>query len=472
MSNESTTSKPFKPYKVSKGKMLSYGMAPFIANMTVASYNLLLFYYYEVELGLSIALVGLSYVIYAIWNMLNDPLVGFLTDKPMRWSRKYGLRTPWIIVGGILMIISYYFLYAVPDVGDVKSNPWPLFWYMVFITCLFDTFFSIFQIHFIAGFGNTFRSKDDRRKGSMIMGLFAVCSAMFIRIVIIANVIVFGDPSSFVRAALLTGVISFIALILLLPGIHENETVKKRYFQIYEFLELQKMPYFKLLKLAFKQKGYVTFIIAITLVQCARILRIASELYMIKDVLNLDMTVIALLAFFFIICLVPSMIVSSYIVKKIGHANLWTIGLILLVFVYLSALWVTTLTHLIILYAFYGVASGAQSSVAYAMIADTNDEVVNAAGRHVEGTLGGVRTFFVRLAYIATGAIIAGVHLTTGYIPGASTQTPLALMGIRMHYGGVPALFVGIAAILMIKFYDIKGEKREQLMASLKAKRL
>ncbi|MHA1468074.1 MAG: MFS transporter, partial [Promethearchaeota archaeon] len=332
--------------------------------------------------------------------------------------------------------------------------------------------FSIFSIHFIGGFGNTFRSKDDRRKGSMIMGLFAVCSAIFIRVVIIANVVVFGDPSSFVRAALLTVVISFIALILLLPGIHENETVKKRYFQIYEFLELQKMPYFKLLKLAFKQKGYVTFTIAITLVQCARILRIASELYMIKDVLNLDMTVIALLAFFFIICLVPSMIVSSYIVKKIGHANLWTIGLILLVFVYLSALWVTTLTHLIILYAFYGVASGAQSSVAYAMIADTNDEVVNAAGRHVEGTLGGVRTFFVRVAYIATGAIIAGVHLTTGYIPGASTQTPLALMGIRMHYGGVPALFVGIAAILMIKFYDIKGEKREQLMASLKAKRL
>jgi len=472
MSNESTTAKPFKPDKVSKGKILSYGMAPFISNMTVASYNMLVFYYYEVELGLSIALVGLSYVIYAIWNMLNDPLIGFLTDKPMRWSRKYGLRTPWIIVGGILVIISYYFLYAVPDVGDVKSNPWPLFWYMVFITCLFDTFFSIFQIHFSAGFGNIFRSKDDRRKGSMIIGLFAVCSGMFIRIVIIANVVVFGDPSSFVRAALLTGVVSFIALILLLPGIHESETVKQRYFQIYEFLELQKMPYFKLLKLAFKQKGYVAFTIALTLHQCARLLRIASELYMIKDVLNLDMTAIALLSFIFLICFIPSMILSSFIVKKIGHANLWIICLILLVFFYISALWITTLTQLIILYVLYGVVIGAQSSVMYAMIADTNDQVVSAAERHVEGTLGGIRTFFTRMAYIVTGAIIAGIHLATGYIPGASTQTPLALMGVRMHYGGVPALFVGIAAILMFKFYDIKGEKREQLMASLKAKRL
>ena len=33
MSTESTTVKPFKPDKVSKGKMLSYGMAPFLGNL-------------------------------------------------------------------------------------------------------------------------------------------------------------------------------------------------------------------------------------------------------------------------------------------------------------------------------------------------------------------------------------------------------------------------------------------------------
>ena len=165
MSTESTTAKPFKPDKISKGKTISYGLAPFLANLTNASYQLLLFYYYEVELGLSIALVGLSFVIYAIWNMVNDPLTGFLTDKPMRWSKKYGLRTPWIVISAILMIISYYFLYAIPDLGDIKSNPWPLFWYMVIITCLYDTFFSIFQCHFMGGFGNIFAPKNNAGKG-------------------------------------------------------------------------------------------------------------------------------------------------------------------------------------------------------------------------------------------------------------------------------------------------------------------
>ncbi|MHA1526544.1 MAG: MFS transporter, partial [Promethearchaeota archaeon] len=104
------------------------------------------------------------------------------------------------------------------------------------------------------------------------------------------------------------------------------------------------------------------------------------------------------------------------------------------------------------------------------MLADTNDEVVNAAGRHVEASLMGIRTFFLRVAYLLTGAIIAGVHIATGYVPGASSQTELALIGIRIHTGGFPALFCLIAGILMVKFYDLKGEKKEALAASLRKK--
>ena len=97
MSTESKSTKPLKADKVSRKKMASYGMGPFAQSFIYLAYNYLVFYYYQVELGLSIALVGLSFVIYAVWNMINDPLVGFLTDKPNRWSKKYGLRAPWII---------------------------------------------------------------------------------------------------------------------------------------------------------------------------------------------------------------------------------------------------------------------------------------------------------------------------------------------------------------------------------------
>ncbi len=76
--------------KVSIGKRTSYSMIWLYDYILIAGQFILLFHYYEVELGLSVALLGLAFIIFAIWNMINDPLIGFLTDKPMRWSKNMG----------------------------------------------------------------------------------------------------------------------------------------------------------------------------------------------------------------------------------------------------------------------------------------------------------------------------------------------------------------------------------------------
>ncbi|MHA1257157.1 MAG: hypothetical protein ACTSPS_16325, partial [Promethearchaeota archaeon] len=70
------------------------------------------------------------------------------------------------------------------------------------------------------------------------------------------------------------------------------------------------------------------------------------------------------------------------------------------------------------------------------------------------------------------GIILAGTHILTGYVPGATTQTELAQLGIRIHAGLFSAIFCFIGALLVLKFYDLKGEKREQIMASLREKGL
>ena len=104
--------------------------------------------------------------------------------------------------------------------------------------------------------------------------------------------------------------------------------------------------------------------------------------------------------------------------------------------------------------------------------ADSNDSVCNTVGRHVESTLVGIRNFFNRIAYIVVGGVIAGIHIATGYVPGASQQTEFAQLGIRLHAGLVPILFLLTAAFLMIKFYDLKGDKRAALMESIHKKGL
>jgi Na+/melibiose symporter-like transporter len=66
------------------------------------------------------------------------------------------------------------------------------------------------------------------------------------------------------------------------------------------------------------------------------------------------------------------------------------------------------------------------------------------------------------------GLVIAGVHIATGYVPGASEQTELAKLGVRIHTGLFPVFFDTIAAIILWKYYDLRGDKRVQLMAQRK----
>ncbi len=471
MSTESKPTPTFKKDVVSRKKTAAYTMGPLIDTITSFSYNALIFYYYEVELGLATALVGLSFVIFAIWNMINDPLIGYLTDKPMPWSKKYGLRTPWIIFGGIGLIICYYFLFAVPDI-DPKTDPWPLFWYMIIISCLFDTFFTLFNIHWIGGFANIFRTKEERRKGSTLLTMFVIFGQFFFLGILIPFTIVFGDPKSYIRYALIVSIACAISLVIFIPGIYENEFVKKRYLQIYEFLETQRMPYFQFLKTTVKQKNFVVFLIVWTLVTTSNTLQQISSLYFLKEVLKLDIQVLAYTQLVFLITFIPSIIIWSKVAKKTEHVNLMIIGLILVTILRTIAMGITNLTQIIIIQACSGVSAAALVCMLLSVMSDTNDEVVDACGRHVEASLGGVRAFFIRISYLVAGLIIAGVHLATGYVSGASEQTELAQFGIRLHYTGISAIFTLIAAILMIKFYDLKGEKKDQLAASLVKKRL
>ena len=99
------------------------------------------FYFYEVEIGLNSWLVAIGFILYAIWNAVNDPLVGYICDRPFSFTKKWGRRFPWIISLIVPSILTYVLLFAPPDV-DPKEDQGILFAWLVFTTCLFDTAFS------------------------------------------------------------------------------------------------------------------------------------------------------------------------------------------------------------------------------------------------------------------------------------------------------------------------------------------
>ena len=100
----------------SKKNMASYGFAKALVEFINFGFTAFGFYFYVSEIGLNVLLVGLGYVIFAIYNAINDPLVGYLTNKPFKFTKQWGRRFPWITVGGTLWVISYILIFLPPNV--------------------------------------------------------------------------------------------------------------------------------------------------------------------------------------------------------------------------------------------------------------------------------------------------------------------------------------------------------------------
>ena len=95
----------------SKLNMASFGTGALMREFIMMAFNTFVFYYYEIELGLNVWFIGIGLIIFAIWNAINDPLLGYLTNRPFKFTKKWGRRFPWILIGGFPMGFCYFLIF-------------------------------------------------------------------------------------------------------------------------------------------------------------------------------------------------------------------------------------------------------------------------------------------------------------------------------------------------------------------------
>jgi Na+/melibiose symporter-like transporter len=72
-----------------KWHMVAYSVGSLGTTLSMQCFNTLVPIFYIDRLKLSPALFGISMTIYAIWNALNDPLAGQISDRTRtRWGRR------------------------------------------------------------------------------------------------------------------------------------------------------------------------------------------------------------------------------------------------------------------------------------------------------------------------------------------------------------------------------------------------
>lgn len=461
--------KPSKVEDTNTKKMIMFSLGYFFNAFMIVAFNNYVWTYYEGELGLIniTALwpiyLAIANVIFTIWSMVTNPLIGYLTNKPMKWTRKRGFHSPWIIISGVPTIILFLLLFTPPIVMGFESVLPILIYYLV-ISCLYDTAYSLFQIHSFGAFPAHFRGDLTRRKAGAITQVFTF-SANFFVIMIWSQIIILGDKTSFTIAAFVSTICLAVSLVIFIPGSKESDEIKERFILGYEATE--KMSFLSTLKMAIKQKNFMLVLVAYLSFMIALGLTSMNAVYFVDAVLQEEQDIRTIGSLFMLCSSFLTMPLWIRVAKKIGHSRAFTIGLIFMGVSYLLYLFIIDVIGFYLASILNGIAFTMYLIMLSPIFADSYDEITVKTKKHHETTLVGIRNSFIRISLTIQSFIIAIIHTITFYNPNDPIHSREALLGLRLIQGLFPFIFCLIGALIFYKWFDMKGKKKQDIMKKL-----
>jgi GPH family glycoside/pentoside/hexuronide:cation symporter len=443
----------------SKLSMASFGAGKFINEFYVMAFGALVFFFYERALGLNPILTMVGYILFALWNAVNDPLIGYLTDRPFKFTKKWGRRFPWVYIGGVPWIFSYILIFTPPvsSASDVGAE-WILFAWLIFSTCLYDTFASIFNVSFYSIFPDKFRTGRERRNASTISTQIAAigtaCGAILPPLFYIYDL-----PQTYITQAIVATIVCMIALVLSIPGTKEDQVRIDCYLEKCEE-GMERVSFFKEFVRILKHRNFMAYIITFTLYQSLVSLMVGSIPYVTEFVLlrsEDDITIIMAI-------LLVGMIVSMPLWSLIAHRTNNDRKTMLLASIFLSAVtfalfFVTNYYVMMVAIFIWGFGEGGFWVMMSPIFANAIDESVIDTGERREGIYNGIQTFVGRAALVAQAVSIAVVHVLTGF--DRNHITSLAQLGIQIHFALIPAIFMSIGTLIFGLYYRLTPDKVE-----------
>ncbi len=343
-----------------------------------------------------------------------------------------------------------------------------LFGWIILVTCLFDSLTTLSLVNVGALFPDKFRTDSARRRAtgwSTPLSMIALPIATIVAPILLAIGGGLQDPSAYVLMIwVCIGIIAPVS-ILFLPGMVENKEMIDRYYVAKE----KPQGFIPTLKSTLKQKSFAAYLVLFFGFQIVTGSLTASIPYAVNFVLQGSELDIILLFAAFLIGAIVSVPIWILISKRVqNNKKMAVIGGICLTFGTLLTAFYIGIIDSMIYQAILGFTMGNFWALTAVWFADVLDERVVLTRSDVRGAVVGVQSFFSRLSRAVQIGIFAAVHILTGFVEGAPTQSPLAQLGIRLHMSIIPSIFLAICMIIYWKFYPLTNDKIMENKVKLK----
>jgi GPH family glycoside/pentoside/hexuronide:cation symporter len=435
---------PSPPARLSRKTKIGFGIGDLGGNLfftVMGSYTL---YYLTDNVGLTAALAGFAILIGKIWDAINDPLMGYLTDRTRtRWGR----RRPYFLFGAVPMVLTMAFFFSNPDFHDnqILGTAWA-----AIALLLLNTAFTALNVPY--GSLTPELTKDYQERSNLNGYRFAfACVGTVFGSLTVLFVDIFGKAAGNPRmgypiAGLLFGLLIGGTILATFFSVrepdhsHEPKPTEK-FFATYMHVFKDRVY----MRLAFT---YMLHLTGLTFLQ-------AILVYYFKYMYDAEgMTTIAMLLLLVVaMAMIP---VSVVISKHLGKKAVYQIAFAILI---VACMGIFAFGHILgmnftlALMLFAGIGIGFAYVPPYAMLPDVVEVDAVRTGVRKEGSYYGMWTFFSTLG-VALASSLAGLFLNmSGYVADA-VQSSATLLTIRLIVGPIPSV-IFLAAILMLRKYKL-----------------
>ena len=102
-------------HRLSVREKVGYGMGDAASNFFFQTFNIFLLYYYTDVFGISAAAVGTLFFVSKLWDAVNDPLMGAISD---RTQTRWGKFRPYLLWLAVPYGVMGYLMFANPQLSD------------------------------------------------------------------------------------------------------------------------------------------------------------------------------------------------------------------------------------------------------------------------------------------------------------------------------------------------------------------
>jgi len=439
----------------------AFGSAQLSDVLTYQAFVFWIFTFYFTIVKLDVMLITLAFILWSVWNSLNDPLLGQLSD---RTHTKWGRRKPWIVGSLIPLSFVMLLLFYPPKsygINDVASN----FVYFLVIIMIFELFYTAFSLNQTSLFPETFIDNIERAKANNIKQLFSILALFLATLLPSFFIPNLTDSQYIVNWAffgLTLGILAFaFGLIFIKWGIKERQEFSS---------DFETQPgLLSSMKLCLRSKSFRWYIPAeVANWYVYGLLPTLVPLYASVVLGITDSLMVSLILGIAFLSAMLFMFIWRVVALKIGPRKTWMLSLSVWALTLIPNMWITTLAEGMLVFFFVGAGLSGSMILIDLIVADIIDEDEVKTGIRREASFYGINALFIRLATIIVFLSISLVFTNVGWTVYAPEDiTPEVIFGIRALMFIFPAVALTIGVIALYK-YPLDGEYLQEIKAQQK----